>query len=206
MRLLQPTASSPPQAAQQSPEQLQQLVAPIALYPDALAAQILAAATNPEQIVEAQKWLEKHKNLEGDKLPKEVDKESWDPGVKALIQFPAVLANINQNLASCSVIAHTSGRLKHREPLLAAYVALVAALAVAVPHDRGCSLEQVIEVVCFNLLVGWLGFDCFVTIVHLGPLSSARYSCGHGRQRSRAGSSPPLRRTKGGPESSHPAK
>jgi len=51
---------SPPQAAKQSPEQLQQLVAPIALYPDALVAQIFAAATYPEQIVEAGKWMEKH--------------------------------------------------------------------------------------------------------------------------------------------------
>ena len=90
---------SPPQAAKQSPEQLQQLVAPIALYPDALIAQILAGATYPEQIVDAGKWMEKHKNLQGDKLAKEVNKESWDPGVKALTQFPAVLANMNQNLA-----------------------------------------------------------------------------------------------------------
>jgi uncharacterized membrane protein YgcG len=90
---------SPPQAAQQSSEQLQELVAPIALYPDALIAQILAAATYPDQIVEAEQWMDKHKNLEGRKLAKEVNKESWDPGVKALTQFPAVLANMNQNLA-----------------------------------------------------------------------------------------------------------
>src|SRR5580700_936578 len=93
------TPQAPPQAAKQSPEQLQQLVAPIALYPDALVAQILAAATYPDQIVEAQKWMAKHKNLEGDKLAKEVNKESWDPAVKAMAQFPAVLANMNQNLA-----------------------------------------------------------------------------------------------------------
>src|SRR5271169_3114963 len=61
---------SPPQAAKQSPEQLQQVVAPIALYPDALVAQILAAATYPDQIVEAEQWMEKHKNLEGKKLAK----------------------------------------------------------------------------------------------------------------------------------------
>jgi len=90
---------SPLQAAQQSPGQLQQLVAPIALYPDALIAQIVAAATYPDQIVKAQEWMEKHKHLEGDKLAKEVNKESWDPAVKALTQFPAVLANMNQNLA-----------------------------------------------------------------------------------------------------------
>jgi hypothetical protein len=78
---------------------LQQLVAPIALYPDGLVAQILAAATYPEQVVEAETWLEKHKNLTGEKLAKEVNKQHWDNSVKALTQFPAVLANMNQNLA-----------------------------------------------------------------------------------------------------------
>jgi hypothetical protein len=87
------------QALQQSPEQLQQLVAPIALYPDALVAQILAAATYPSEVVEAEKWMEQHKDLQGDKLAKEVNKQSWDASVKALMQFPAVLANMNQNLA-----------------------------------------------------------------------------------------------------------
>src|SRR5258708_922209 len=92
-------SQSPPQAAQQSSEQLQQLVAPIALYPDALIAQILPAATYPAEVVEAQKWTEQHKDLTGDALATEVDKQSWDPSVKALTQFPAVLANMNQNLA-----------------------------------------------------------------------------------------------------------
>jgi hypothetical protein len=89
----------PPQALQQSPDQLQQLVAPIALYPDTLIAQILPAAAYPDQIVEAERWMQQHKDLTGDGLAKEVDKQSWDPGVKALTQFPAVLANMNQNLA-----------------------------------------------------------------------------------------------------------
>ena len=89
----------PPQAAEHSPDQLQQLVAPIALYPDALIAQILPAATYPDQVVEAGRWMEQHKDLQGDALAKEVDKQSWDPSVKALTQFRAVLANMNQNLA-----------------------------------------------------------------------------------------------------------
>jgi uncharacterized membrane protein YgcG len=93
------TSQQPPQAAQQSPEQLQQLVAPIALYPDAMVAQILAAATYPSEIVEAERWIQQHKDLKGDKLAKEVNKQSWDASVKALTQFPAVLANMNQNLA-----------------------------------------------------------------------------------------------------------
>ena len=95
-----PQASQPvPQAMQQSPEQLQQLVAPIALYPDALIAQILPAATYPEQVVEAQKWMDQHKGLQGSELAKEVDKQSWDASVKALAQFPAVLGNMSRNLA-----------------------------------------------------------------------------------------------------------
>jgi Protein of unknown function (DUF3300) len=72
---------------------------PIALYPDGLVAQILAAATYPEQVVEAGQWLGKHKNLTGDKRAKEVDKQHWDASVKGLTLFPAVLANMNQNLA-----------------------------------------------------------------------------------------------------------
>jgi hypothetical protein len=92
-------SQQPPQAAQQSPEQLQQLVAPIALYPDPLIGQILAAATYPTEVVEAQQWMQQNQGLTGDALAKEVDKRSWDPSVKALTQFPAVLANLNQNLA-----------------------------------------------------------------------------------------------------------
>jgi hypothetical protein len=94
-----PAAQPAPQAVQQSPEQLRQLVAPIALYPDPLIGQILAAATYPTEVVEADKWMQQHQGLTGDALAKEVDQQSWDPSVKALIQFPAVLANMSQNLA-----------------------------------------------------------------------------------------------------------
>ena len=95
----QAASQPPPQAAQQSSEQLQQLVAPIALYPDALIAQILAASTYPDQVVEAGRWIQQNNNLQGAQLAQEVDQQSWDPSVKALTQFPAVLANMNQNLA-----------------------------------------------------------------------------------------------------------
>jgi hypothetical protein len=57
-----PISQSAPQSVQESAEQLQQLVAPIALYPDALVAQILAAATYPTEIVEAQKWVQLHRD------------------------------------------------------------------------------------------------------------------------------------------------
>ena len=93
-----PSDESPMQSAAPTPAELQQLVAPIALYPDALVAQILAAATYPEQIVEADRWMQQH-GLTGQQLAQEVDKEAWDPSVKALTAFPSVLANMDKNLS-----------------------------------------------------------------------------------------------------------
>ena len=83
----------------QSPEQLQQLVAPIALYPDSLVAQILAASTFPEEVVEADRWVQSHPDLKGDALAQAVDQEPWDPSVKALAAFPSVLGNMDKNLS-----------------------------------------------------------------------------------------------------------
>jgi len=91
-----------PQAApyaQQTPEQMQELVAPIALYPDSLVAQILAASTFPEQVVEADRWIQAHPDLEGDNLAQAVDQQSWDSSVKALTAFPSVLANMDKNIS-----------------------------------------------------------------------------------------------------------
>src|SRR6266404_4224101 len=85
--------------AQQTPEQLQKLVAPIALYPDSLVAQILAASTFPEQVVEADRWVQAHPDLKGDALGQAVDQQPWDPSVKALTAFPSVLGNMDKNLS-----------------------------------------------------------------------------------------------------------
>jgi hypothetical protein len=90
----QPAASP----AKQFPQELQQLVAPIALYPDALVAQILAASTYPTQIVEADRWMQGHSKLKGEELANEIDKQDWDPSVKAMAQFPSVLENMDKNL------------------------------------------------------------------------------------------------------------
>src|SRR5712675_1673619 len=90
---------APATASKQSPQELQQLVAPIALYPDALVAQILAASTYPTEIVEADRWMQSHSNLKGEELAKEVDKQPWDPSVEALTQFPSVLENMDKNLS-----------------------------------------------------------------------------------------------------------
>src|SRR3989475_1573821 len=95
----QSNEQQPAPPAKQSPQELQQLVAPIALYPDALVAQILAASTYPTEIVEADRWMQSHPNLKGDDLAKEVDKQPWDPSVKALTQFPSVLENMDKNLS-----------------------------------------------------------------------------------------------------------
>src|SRR5437762_9182124 len=94
-----PSDESPMQSAAPTAAELQQLVAPIALYPDALVAQILAAATYPEQIVEADRRMQQHGGLSGQQLAEEVDKEAWDPSVKALTAFPSVLANMDKNLS-----------------------------------------------------------------------------------------------------------
>jgi hypothetical protein len=95
----QSPAPAPVQSAQQTPEQLQQLVAPIALYPDELVAQVLAASTYPTQVVVADRWIQDHPSLKGKELGDEVNKQSWDPSVKALAQFPSVLANMDKNLS-----------------------------------------------------------------------------------------------------------
>src|SRR5271167_2359063 len=94
------TASSyPGQGVPATADELQSVVAPIALYPDALVAQILAAATFPDQVAIANYWVEQNKSLTGNALVQAVDKQTWDPSVKALTQFPTVLANLANNLA-----------------------------------------------------------------------------------------------------------
>jgi uncharacterized membrane protein YgcG len=95
----QAPAAAAPAYTQQTPEQLQQLVAPIALYPDSLVAQILAAATFPEQVVEADRWLQANPGVKDDALAQAVDQKTWDPSVKALTAFPSVLGNMDKNLS-----------------------------------------------------------------------------------------------------------
>lgn len=87
-----------------SADELQQLVAPIALYPDALVAQILGAATFPDEVASASNWLQQNKNLTGTSLMQAVDTQPWDPSVKALTQFPSVLGNLANNLSWTSAL------------------------------------------------------------------------------------------------------
>src|SRR5271167_3499716 len=89
----------PGQGVPATTDELQSLVAPIALYPDALVAQILSAATFPDQVAIASYWIEQNKTLTGSALTTAVDKQTWDPSVKALTQFQSVLNNMAQNLS-----------------------------------------------------------------------------------------------------------
>src|ERR1700742_2876789 len=66
------------------PEQLDALVAPIALYPDDLLSLVLMASTYPLEVVQADRWASQNKNLKGDQLKAEVDKQGWDASVKSL--------------------------------------------------------------------------------------------------------------------------
>jgi len=107
-------ATSPSGLAQEAPEaaysqaQIEELVSPIALYPDALVAQILAGATYPDQVVQANIWLQGHSQLNDAQRTEQVNNQSWDPSIKALTQFPSVLANMAQNLSWTSALGDVS--------------------------------------------------------------------------------------------------
>ena len=93
-----PSSSYAGQGVPLTTGEIDSLVSPIALYPDALVAQVLAAATFPDQVAVANYWLQQNKTLTGSALMQAVDKESWDPSVKAMTQFPTVLNNMAQNM------------------------------------------------------------------------------------------------------------
>jgi hypothetical protein len=92
------------QGAPLTAQELQGLAAPIALYPDALVAQILGAATFPDQIATAASWLQQHPGLTGQPLLEAVNAQSWEPSVKALTQFPTVLGDMAKNLSWTSAL------------------------------------------------------------------------------------------------------
>src|SRR6184192_4715434 len=101
-----PTVPFPPSAPSQSgdqvskipPDQLDSLVAPIALYPDPLLAQTLAASTYPLEIIQLQQWMERNKNLKDKALADAVAKQPWDPSVQALAATPDVIQRLAGNV------------------------------------------------------------------------------------------------------------
>ncbi len=94
-----PASASAAQSAQAfSQQELDQLLAPIALYPDPLLAQILMAATYPLDVVEAARWSKANPSVKGTALEDAMQKQRWDPSVKSLAAFPQVLAMMNEKL------------------------------------------------------------------------------------------------------------
>jgi len=87
-----------------TPDQLYQLVAPIALFPDNLVAQVLAGSTFPDQITAAQQWLQQNSSLKGQQLMEAVNQQPWDNSVKGLTQFPDVLGQMASNLSWTSAL------------------------------------------------------------------------------------------------------
>src|SRR5574341_950302 len=84
--------------AQFKQEELDQLVAPIALPPDSLVSQILMASTYPLEVVQAERWAKQNKGLKGDALTGALEKQNWDPSVKSLVNFPDVLSMMGEKL------------------------------------------------------------------------------------------------------------
>jgi hypothetical protein len=96
-----PAQSSPSSEQTFSQAQLEQMLAPIALYPDTLLTQVLVASTYPLEVVMAEQWLQQpdHAGLQGSALDQALANENWDPSIKSLIPFPTVLKQMDDNLS-----------------------------------------------------------------------------------------------------------
>ncbi|CAK0772177.1 putative DUF3300 domain-containing protein [Gammaproteobacteria bacterium] len=93
--LLATAGAAPERDDRRFPEdRIEQLVAPIALYPNALLAQVLMAATYPSEVTQAARWARRYQNLSGEELQDALEDESWDPSVKSLVAFPGLLARM----------------------------------------------------------------------------------------------------------------
>jgi len=93
-----PDSQAAPKIQALTADQLADLVAPIALYPDGLLSQALVASTYPLEVVEAQQWLRHNPTLRGTQLTDAAKQQSWDPSVQALVAFPDVLNLLTQNI------------------------------------------------------------------------------------------------------------
>ncbi len=96
---LQAQAAPPP-----TPQQLDQLLAPIALYPDSLLAQITTASTNPQEILDVNNWLAQNKNLTLSQLTAAAQQQGFDPAFIALVGFPQVLGMMAENIDDYAAI------------------------------------------------------------------------------------------------------
>jgi uncharacterized membrane protein YgcG len=94
----QPAAQEQPARPSLTPDQIDSLVAPIALYSDPLLAQVLAASTYPLEVVEAARWLKANSTLQNEALTSAAQKQDWDPSVQALVAFPDALKRLDENI------------------------------------------------------------------------------------------------------------
>src|SRR6266704_2273858 len=92
------TTTNDQETAKLPPQELDSLVAPIALYSDPLLAQTLAASTYPLEIIQLQQWMDRNKNLQGKALADAVAKQQWDPSVQGLVEFPDVVQRMAGNV------------------------------------------------------------------------------------------------------------
>src|SRR4051794_33425295 len=139
-----PTGSTgyPGQGVPLSANELQQLVAPIALYPDALVAQVLGAATFPDQVVAANSFLKANTGLSGKALQQALEGNAWDPSVLALTQFPTVLNTLASNITWTSALGDASAT--QQEATLAA-VQRMRAKAYAAGNLKSGSEIKVVQ-------------------------------------------------------------
>src|SRR3974390_1894304 len=94
----QESAAPPAQEAKIPPDPLDSFVAPIALYPDLLLAQVLAASTSPLELIQLQQWLSKHKDLNEKALADAVAKQPWDPSVQSMAALPDVVSRLANDI------------------------------------------------------------------------------------------------------------
>src|SRR5580692_5818347 len=89
---------APPPGQSLAPDQLDGLVAPIALYPDPLLSEILVASTYPLELVQASQWLQRSPGLNGAALVQAAQQQNWDPSIQALVVFPDLIMRLYQDV------------------------------------------------------------------------------------------------------------
>jgi hypothetical protein len=136
------SSSSDATVAPQTAAQLDALVAPIALYPDSLVAQILAATQFPDQVAFADYWVGANKTMSKDDFAAAVDKETWDASVKALTQFPDVLHDLATNLSWSSSLGEA---FHFQQPDVMAAVQAMRAKAEAAGNLKTTSQIKVVQ-------------------------------------------------------------
>src|SRR6516165_3038493 len=90
--------AAPPPGQTLTPDQLDDLVAPIALYPDPLVSQVMVAATYPLEVVQAYQWMQRNPGLTGAALTQAAQQQNWDPSIQALVVFPDVVKRLNDDV------------------------------------------------------------------------------------------------------------